>query len=88
MSKQCQSCGMPLNKDPMGGGLERDGSHSAIYCSLCYHDGSFRHPDFSASDMQKFCVEQLNRKGMPVFVAWLLTRGIPKLGRWRGATPK
>ena len=24
--KQCQSCGMPLSKDPGGGGTERDGT--------------------------------------------------------------
>ncbi|HAQ38579.1 MAG TPA: hypothetical protein DCQ58_08735, partial [Saprospirales bacterium] len=26
--KNCQSCGMPLHKDPQGGGTEKDGSRS------------------------------------------------------------
>ncbi len=84
MSGRCQSCGMPLSKDPEGGGREADGSRSALYCSLCYRDGAFIHPDFTASQMQAYCIRQLQDRGMPGFVAWLFTRGIPKLGRWSG----
>ena len=74
---------MPLAKDPAGGGCEADGAKSSKYCSLCYADGRFRHPDFNAVQMQDFCVEQLSKKGMPRVMAWLFTRGIPKLERWR-----
>ncbi len=28
MATSCQSCGMPLSKDPQGGGTEADGSLS------------------------------------------------------------
>jgi len=83
MARICQSCGMPLSKDPQGGGTNGDGSKSPLYCSLCYQDGQFRQPDFTARQMQDFCVEALRTKGMPRVMAWLLTRGIPKLGRWR-----
>lgn len=82
MGNTCQSCGMPLAKDPEGGGLEADGTKSTQYCSLCYRDGVFVHPDFSATQMQDHCVEQLKAKGMPGFMAWLFTRGIPRLERW------
>ncbi len=87
MAKICQSCGMPLSKDPQGGGLEADGSLSATYCSLCYDGGAFLHPNFNAAQMQTHCVEQLKNKGMPAFMGWLFTRGIPKLDRWRAETP-
>ena len=30
--KNCQSCGMPLSRDPNGGGTNADGSASAMYC--------------------------------------------------------
>lgn len=83
MAKICQSCSMPLKKDPVGGGTNVDGSRSPLYCSLCYAGGKFRHPDFTAVQMQDFCIEQLNKKGMPRLFAWLFTRGIPKLRRWR-----
>lgn len=82
MSAKCQSCGMPLNKDSQGGGTEADGSRSSTYCSLCYQDGAFVHPDFTASQMQEHCVTQLKNKGMPAIMAWMFTRSIPKLDRW------
>jgi hypothetical protein len=74
---------MPLKRDPQGGGSEADGSRSRTYCSLCYDGGSFRHPDFSARQMQDFCVTQLSKKGMPRIMAWMFTRGIPQLDRWK-----
>ena len=40
--KNCQSCGIPLKKDKMGGGTNIDGSMSKLYCSYCYVHGRFR----------------------------------------------
>lgn len=85
MPQICQSCGMPLRKDPQGGGTEADGSLSTTYCSICYADGSFRHPDASMTEFQQQCVEALMRSGMPRIIAWMFTRGIPRLKRWTGA---
>lgn len=82
MAKVCQSCAMPMNKDPGHGGTEADGSKSETYCSLCYLDGAFTQDGITASEMQDFCVKVLQEKGMPKFMAWLFTRGIPKLDRW------
>ena len=85
MAKVCQSCGMPMDKDPAGGGTEADGSRSETYCSLCYDAGAFRMNGISAQEMQDFCIDALHKKGMPRFMGWALTRGIPKLDRWREA---
>lgn len=82
MAKRCQSCGMPLNKDPNGGGSESDGTLSQLYCSLCYDSGAFRHPNVSVQEFQAHCVRALSEKGVPKIMAWALTRGIPKLARW------
>ena len=82
MGPQCQSCGMPMSKDKNGGGTEADGSRSTTYCSLCYDQGAFRLPDMSATEFQAFCVEKLREQGMPKIMAWVFTRGIPKLDRW------
>ncbi len=81
MSKSCQSCGMPMKRDPEGGGINADGSKSTDYCSR-YAGGKFEQPDFSAQEMQNFCIEKITECGMPKFVAWLFARGIPKLKRW------
>ena len=54
-----------MNKDPNGGGSELDGTLNAKYCSLCYEAGVFTHPDFTVTEMQVFCVEKLQEKGMP-----------------------
>jgi hypothetical protein len=79
----CQSCGMPLSKDAKGGGTNADGSRSTKFCSLCYDRGSFVHPDFTVAEMQDYCIEQLRKKGMPKFMGWMFTRGLPRLERWR-----
>ena len=85
MAKFCQSCMMPLNKDPNHGGTEADGSKSQKYCSLCYRDGAFLWPDATAKDMQALVVEKLTEKGKPRLLTWFFTRSIPKLERWRNS---
>ena len=84
MKKFCQSCGMPMDKDPKGGGSEAGGGVSGKYCSYCYVDGRFTKPDFTAGQMQDFCRQKMVEMGMSKFTAWLFTRCIPKLERWKG----
>ncbi|MDE0697930.1 MAG: zinc ribbon domain-containing protein [Boseongicola sp.] len=84
MGQKCQSCDMPFSKDPEGGGSETDGSRSAKYCSICYADGTFRHPNVTVKEFQANCVDAMTANGMPRIMAWLLTRRIPKLERWAG----
>lgn len=82
--KFCQSCGYPMKKDPQGGGTEKDGSINTKYCYMCYKDGEFLSPPEidTAKKMQDFCVEQMKKDGMNGLIAWMATRGIPKLERW------
>jgi len=83
MNKSCQSCGMPMKKDPQNGGTNSDSSKNTEYCSYCYQNGSFTAPEITtAQQMQQFCIEKLKETGMPKIIAWLLTRNIPKLKRW------
>jgi len=80
--KMCQSCGMPMKKDPQGGGSEADGTKSKMYCSFCYKDGKFT-ADCTAKEMQEFCKNMMVEKmKMPKFIAKLLTHNVPKLKRW------
>ncbi len=50
----CQSCGMPLKKDPENGGTNTDGSVNTNYCSHCYQNGLFTF-EGNVSDFQEFC---------------------------------
>jgi len=82
MNKLCQSCGMPLKRDPNGGGSNADGSINTEYCSHCYIDGAFAQPDISAEEMRQLCIDNITAGGVPKILARLLTRGIPRLKRW------
>lgn len=84
-NKFCQSCGFPLKKDKKGGGTEKDGSLSTKYCSMCYENGIFLTPPEidTAGKMQKYCMDEMKKSGYNSFFAWLATRSIPKLERWK-----
>lgn len=85
LKKICQSCGMPLSKDPNHGGTKSDGSKTEKYCSYCYKNGEFTLSNVitTAKEMQKMCIKQMKKQGTPHFIAWLLTRPIPRLERWK-----
>ena len=86
-AKTCQSCAMPMRKDPQGGGTNADGSKSEKYCSYCYKDGSFG--ESSKMSLEEF--QEYERKAMiefgkiNKFFAWLFTRKIflKNLERWK-----
>lgn len=82
--KKCQSCGMPLSKDPKGGGTEANGILSEKYCSYCYENGQFLQPEITAKEMQAFVKEKLKEMGGFVkLFAGFFSKGIPKLERWK-----
>jgi hypothetical protein len=82
--KNCQSCGMPLKKDELGGGTNSDGSKSNKFCSHCYQDGAFRNSEIdTAKKMQAFVKDKLKSMGFPGFIAGFFTMGITRLERWK-----
>lgn len=84
MEKYCQSCGMPMSKDPEHGGTEKDGSRSGMFCSYCYKNGEFTSSEITnGKEMQQLCMKILREKGFNRVFAWLFTRGIPRLKRWK-----
>lgn len=74
---------MPLKKDSNGGGTEKDGSLSKMYCSLCYQDGKFTGPEMTVAEMQDLVKGKLKEMKFPGFMAKMFTKGIPKLERWK-----
>lgn len=87
MSKQCQSCGMPLvNNRGDHRGTEADGSKSDTYCSLCYEGGAWTTPDTTLDEMKTIVDQALKKQHWPKPMRWLAQSQLPKLKRWR--TPK
>jgi hypothetical protein len=82
-NKNCQSCGMPLEKDKNGGGTEKDGSKSRQYCSHCYMEGEFTLPGITVEEMRARVKQKMMKFGIPELMAGLLTQNIDKLERWK-----
>lgn len=81
--RRCQSCGMPLQYDPKGGGSEADGSRSALYCSYCYDQGAFRDPDLRLDEMQARVRQLLRKRNAPWYIRAYMAHRVPTLRRWR-----
>jgi hypothetical protein len=74
---------MPLSKDPEGGGTNIDGSKSNEFCSRCYQAGNFTSPTMAVGEMQELVKGRLKQMGFPSPLAWLFSRNIPSLKRWK-----
>ena len=83
--KNCQSCGMPLDKDPHGGGTEKDGVQSLKYCSYCYENGEFKGGDVSLKEFSEFTRKGMIEGGQNKLFAWLFSRPfmLGHLERWK-----
>ena len=78
----CQSCGMPISKDPQKGGTNSDGSKNISYCSYCYQSGDFTF-EGTVQEFQEFCRKKMIDNGYSKLKAWLFTRGMKQLKRWK-----
>lgn len=83
--KLCQSCGMPLDKDPNNGGTNADKSKSNIYCSYCYKDGKFLDEGISLQEkIEKNVQIAVKRMNIPENEARRMAENLlPKLERWK-----
>ena len=79
----CQSCGMPINRDPAGGGTNADGARTTEFCSFCFQNGRFTEPSISCDEMVAKVRAKMNEMKIPPFLGWFFARKIPKLKRWR-----
>ncbi len=85
MSKQCQSCGMPLQTKKAGDcrGTEQDGSKSEKWCNLCYVNGAFIGGDCTLDEMKKIVDDALIKNGSGRLMRWLAQKQLPSLERWK-----
>jgi len=81
----CQSCGMPLDKDPGGGGTNADKSVNSAYCSFCYQDGIFLDEGITLREkIEKNIQIAMTKMHMPEDEARQMAESIlPHLGRWK-----
>lgn len=79
----CQSCGMPMEKDPGNGGTNTDGSKSMTYCSYCFQDGKFKDNFTRPEEMVTFVKGKLKEMGNGPLRRWFYTSHIYQLERWK-----
>ncbi len=85
MQNLCQSCGVPIDKNKIKFGTEKNGLDSSFFCEFCYSKGKFNHNvdmvgmiDVLLPMMQKY------DKGITKEDArTMLTSFLPTLERWK-----
>ena len=85
VAKICQSCGMPIDKDPNKGGTNADGSKSDAYCSFCFQDGKFTDEGITLNEkIEKNVQIAVSRLGVPEEQARKNIESVlPNLDRWK-----
>lgn len=81
----CQSCGMPLDKDPNKGGTNADKSRSDSYCSFCFKDGKFIDEGISLKEkIEKNIQIAVSRMNISESRARKMAEDVlPNLKRWK-----
>ncbi|HUN15614.1 MAG TPA: zinc ribbon domain-containing protein [Saprospiraceae bacterium] len=80
----CQSCGMPLDKDPYKGGTNLDQSKSDKYCSFCFKEGKFMDEGITLEQKIEKNIKMAVNMGMPQDKAQEMAESIlPNLERWK-----
>lgn len=76
---------MPLITKKAGDcrGIEKDGSKSEKWCSLCYENGAFIGPDCTLDQMKQIVDKALVEKGSGRLMRWLAQKQLPTLERWK-----
>ena len=81
-TKFCQCCGMSMKQDPQYGETNANKSISTTYCSYCYQNGEFTF-NGTVDEFQESCRQTMIENGHSKFLAWLFTRGMKRLERWK-----
>lgn len=72
----CESCLMPLSKDP---GKRESGK----YCSLCFQNGTLRYQRNDRREFQRLCYEGMRARGMNPLLAKFYAFCIRFAPRWK-----
>ncbi len=76
---------MPLMTSKVGDcrGIERDGSKSEKWCSLCYLNGEFLDPECTVDQMIEIVDGALRKDHAGFVMRQMALKQIPTLERWR-----
>lgn len=72
----CESCMMPLAKDPGKSG-------SSKYCSYCFKDGKLCYQGNDLKEFQKICYQGMLQNGTNPLLAKVFTFMVRFAPRWR-----
>jgi hypothetical protein len=75
-TKNCESCMMPLSKDPGVSGSEK-------YCSYCFKDGKLCYEGNDVNEFKKVAYEKMREQGMGALKAKFFTWMIGFAPRWK-----
>ncbi len=75
-NKNCESCMMPLAKDPKMSGSDK-------YCSYCFRDGKLVYQGNDVNEFKKHSYEAMTAKGMNPLKAKFFTWMIGFAPRWK-----
>lgn len=75
-SKYCESCMMPLGKDPVESGSDK-------YCSYCFKDGKLVYEGNDVNEFKKRAYEGMRSKGVNPIMAKFYTWMIGCAPRWK-----
>ena len=81
--KFCQSCGMPMEKDPENGGTNVDGTKNLKFCSYCYQMGAFKDSFTKSKEMVDLVKGKLKEMGYGPIKRCFYTSHISQLERWK-----
>lgn len=76
--KMCESCLMPLDKDPLGDKRESD-----IYCSYCFRDGKLCYEGNDVKEFKKAMFNAIVARGESRLKAHFFTFMAGFAPRWR-----
>ena len=75
-NRNCESCMMPLSKDPRVSGSDK-------YCSYCFKDGKLCYEGNDVNEFKKVCYEEMRKKGTNPLLAKFYTWMIGFAPRWK-----
>lgn len=75
-NKNCESCLMPLAKDPSVSGSDK-------YCSYCFKDGKLCYEGNDVNEFKKVCYESMIKNGTGKFKAKFFTWLVGFAPRWK-----
>lgn len=81
----CQSCGLPFNEEHVHFIATRPDGSKSIYCTNCYKDGKFIHPNMTMEEMIELIVPILGRQIGEEVARKEMTALFPTLKRWEKA---